>query len=366
MKFKNIAVTIIFALLIGIISLTCFIKPQTEYSLSERRPLAKLPELTFETVFNGEFMSGFETYVADQFPARDKFRSVKALFSTYVFNKKENNGLYAADGHISKLEYPVNEDMMDNAENKFNYLYNQYLIDKDVNIYLSLIPDKNYFLADKNGYPSIDYIEFIDDFKNRFDYMNYIDILPLLSIYDYYKTDSHWKQEKITDVAEFITQSMGADAKSEYNVNTLENEFNGVYLGQSALPFKPDTIKYLTNDIIENAIVKYYDTGMAEERDMYDMDKAVSKDPYEMFLSGTSPLIEIENPNAKNNKELVVFRDSYGSSLVPLLVPGYSKITVVDIRYIQSNFVGNFVKFNNQDVLFIYSTTLINNSMAFR
>ena len=159
---------------------------------------------------------------------------------------------------------------------------------------------------------------------------------------------------------------MGVDVKAEYTENTLEKPFSGVYTGQLAIPFKPDTIKYLTNDTLNSCVVTYYDTGMPKVGDMYNMEKAYGKDPYEMFLSGTSALIEIENPNAKTSKELVVFRDSYGSSLVPLLTPGYSKITVVDIRYIQSSFLGNFIEFDNQDVLFIYSTTLLNNSMAMR
>ena len=110
----------------------------------------------------------------------------------------------------------------------------------------------------------------------------------------------------------------------------------------------------------------YLDTGMPVEGSIYDMEKACGKDPYEMFLSGSSPLITIENPNAKEDKELVLFRDSYGSSLAPLLAPAYSKITVVDIRYIQCDFLGNFIDFDNKDILFMYSTTLLNNSMAMR
>ena len=39
--------------------------------------------------------------------------------------------------------------------------------------------------------------------------------------------------------------------------------------------------------------------------------------------------IDIVNPTSNSNKELIVFRDSYGSSLVPLLIDGYRKITVV-------------------------------------
>lgn len=366
MKNKGIISAIIFALVIGGLALCCWLKPHTAYSESERRLLAEKPEITLDRVASGEFMAEFEKYTVDQFPLRDTFRRVKAMFATYIFGKKDNNGLFAADGHISKLEYPVNPDMVDYAQEKFDYLYETYMKDKDVNIYLSIIPDKNYFLAEKNGYPSIDYDKFISDFKDRMDYMEYIDVLPMLSLDDYYRTDSHWKQESIQDIAEFVAKSMGTDASAEYTVNTLNKPFEGVYLGQSALPFAADTIKYLTNDILSGCKVSYFDSGRAEPGDIYNMEKAYGKDPYEIFLSGTSAFIEIENPHAKTEKKLVVFRDSYGSSFVPLLTLGYSKITVIDIRYIQSSFLGNFMEFDNQDVLFLYSTTLLNNSMSMR
>ena len=99
---------------------------------------------------------------------------------------------------------------------------------------------------------------------------------------------------------------------------------------------------------------------------MYDMEKAAGKDPYEMFLSGTRAVMTIENPQAQTEKELIVFRDSFGSSLIPLLAEGYRKITVLDIRYVQSSQLGQVVAFGNQDVLFLYSTMLLNNSMALR
>ena len=159
---------------------------------------------------------------------------------------------------------------------------------------------------------------------------------------------------------------MGTEIKSDYKINTLDNPFYGVYAGQYALPVKPDTIKYLTNEIIDNCIVTYYGSASPETGEMYNMDKAYSKDPYEMFLSGVAPLITIENPNATTDKELVLFRDSFGSSIAPLFAEGYSKVTIVDIRYIQSSFVGNFVNFENCDVLFMYSTALLNNSTAMK
>ncbi len=366
MKNQSMIKTFTIALLFGALSLISWFGPQKDFSESERRPLAEEPTLTIETVLAGEFQKEFELYSVDHFPLRDHFRRAKALFSSYVFGKKDNNGLFVSEGHLSKIEYPENKEMKEHAANRFRYLYESYLKDKNVNIYLSVIPDKNYFLAEKNGYPSLDYSAFIADFKNQMEYASYIDVLPLLSIDDFYRTDSHWKQEEITDVAEFIGNAMGTDVKSEYMVNVLDVPFSGVYLGQSALPFAPDTIRYLTNNMLTSCQVNYFDSGKAEPGEIYNMEKAHGKDPYEMFLSGTSALIEIENPNSKTDKELVVFRDSYASSLVPLLTAGYRKITVVDIRYLQSKFLGNFISFDNQDVLFLYSTTLLNNSMSLR
>ena len=289
---------------------------------------------------------------------------MKAWFGENVLKQTDQNDYYRAEGHLSKMEYPLNTASVQRAMDRIHYVYEKYL--NDANVYYSVIPDKNYFLAEENGYLSMDYEQFFAMMQQETDYMQYIDILPLLSIDEFYSTDSHWKQECILDVAEHLGSAMGTDVTASYTENTLDVPFKGVYLGQSAVPFKPDTIKYLTNDILSSCEVNYFDTGKAVKGDIYNMEKAYGKDPYEMFLSGTSALIEIKNPNAKTEKELVVFRDSYGSSLVPLLVPGYSKITVVDIRYIQSAFVGSFVKFDNQDVLFMYSTTLINNSGAMR
>ncbi|MBO5414261.1 MAG: hypothetical protein J6A17_01405, partial [Bacilli bacterium] len=62
------------------------------------------------------------------------------------------------------------------------------------------------------------------------------------------------------------------------------------------------------------------------------------------------------------DKELVVFRDSFGSSLTPLLINYYKKITLIDNRYIHSKYYLNKVDFKNQDILFMYSTLLVNNS----
>ena len=122
----------------------------------------------------------------------------------------------------------------------------------------------------------------------------------------------------------------------------------------------PESIHYLINDAIRDCTV--YDYQNNRTGTVYDMERAMGKDPYEMFLSGSLSLITMENPYAQSGRELVLFRDSFGSSIAPLLLSGYSRITLVDIRYIQPDYLGQFIDFENCDVLFLYSSLVLNNS----
>ena len=87
---------------------------------------------------------------------------------------------------------------------------------------------------------------------------------------------------------------------------------------------------------------------------------------YEVYLDGTSSFIEIYNESCKGKRELVIFRDSFGSSITPLLIPYYSKITLIDNRYINSENFMKYIEFTNQDILFLYSTMIVNNSFSLK
>ena len=100
--------------------------------------------------------------------------------------------------------------------------------------------------------------------------------------------------------------------------------------------------------------------------DVYNMDMLDSRDLYDVYLGGAKALLTIENPNATTDRELIAFRDSFGSSMTPLLVKDYAKVTLVDIRYINSMMLGNMIKFQGQDVLFLYSTLVLNSSETFK
>lgn len=338
-----------------------FAAPDKEVSASERRTLAKLPEFSMQKLFSGDFFSDFDKYSLDQFIFRDDFRGFKAFVKYNILRQKDNNGIYMVNGIINKLEYPLNEKSVLNAANKLNDIYNRYL--RDINTKYAVIPDKNYFLASENGYLSIDYSRMTGLMDENISEIGYIDLFKSLSIDDYYRTDIHWDQDRLIGVADKILEEMGNAARASDAKFTRRElyPFYGSYYGQAAVKANPDTLVYLTNSTLDSAMVFDHYSGTYGK--IYEPERFTGIDPYDVFLSGPQPLLTIENPDSPTNRGLILIRDSFGSSIAPLLLCGYSKITLVDLRMISAEILGSYIDFTEyQDALFLYSTSILNNS----
>ena len=335
--------------------------PAKEISDSERRPLAQMSAITLDSIGSGKFMKDFERYSLDQFPLRDGFRTVKSLFHYYILGQKDNNGIYIHDGYAVKQEYPLNTDSVNHALEQFDHIYEKYLTASDV--YLAIVPDKGYYLAEKAGQLSMDYEALFSMMEDGMPWAQPIDLTGSLSAEDYYRTDTHWRQENLWEAAEVLCEALGV-APHRGSLEVLDRPFYGVYYGQAALPMEPDTMYFRKSNLLDSCRVYDHETGKYGR--IFDLSKQDSRDLYDIFLSGARALLTIENPHGKQDKELIVFRDSFGSSMVPLLVADYSKVTLVDTRYISSDLLDQFIEFKGQDILFLYSTLILNNSSAIK
>lgn len=357
-KIKDIVVTLVFLFTIIILFLINVIKKDTDISIAERRKLATMPNLTTKSLFDGTYFKKFDSYVTDQFIERDAFRKIK--IDIELSTKGEYNNLYMHDDYIIEEIFPLNSNSINNLTNKINYIKNTYL-NNNSNVYYTIIPDKNYFV--NKGNLKLDYNKLQDIMKSNLTNINYINIFDKLTLDNYYKTDTHWKQEDLYNVAHTIANQMNFSITNDNVINTVTT-FKGSYASRLSVTKDIDTIKTISNLSILNSSVYNYDTKKYTK--IYDYNKLKSLDKYDIYLSGASSIIDIVNPTSISNKELIVFRDSYGSSLIPLLIDGYKKITVVDIRYVSSRILDKYIKFNNQDILFMYSVLTINNSFSIR
>ena len=377
-KIKNIIVTLTFVLFIGVFAVLCTVNyfNPTETSESERRPLAQFPQnITWEGIVDKTVIEGFEDYSVDQFPLREFFRGIKARFQYHVLNLKENNGLAVEDGYIAKVENQFNPNFVNSSIGKLEDLYKNQILDKANNTFVSVIPDKNYYFGEKYGYPAPDYKALVEQLLAALPESKYVDIFDELELEDFYKTDTHWDQSKLLDVVAKLGAEMGFETNGSYTENKLEG-FEGVYYGQSAIDPEKDTITYLTNEAINS--MKLQDVSNNKFMDMYALDLFDGEDGYNVFLSGAAgnPMLRIINPKATNNKTLIVFRDSYGSSITPLIAEGYRTVYVIDIRSVNYQLLDDpkmpdgsrnpyYINFEGKDVLFLYSA-LVLNSTAFK
>ncbi len=357
---RTISLILILALWASLAAFAWF-KPAAESSDAERRPLEQFPEISGESLLKGQFMKDFADYAVDQFPLRDSFRTLNACLTYYLLGQKDNNGIYLHDGYAAKMEYPMSEDSLRYAIDRFTQLREQLLADSKV--YFALVPDKSYYLAEEAGVLAMDYDAVYDRLEQGLPWAELVDLREELTIDSFYRTDTHWRQEAILPAARAIAQKLGVTVP-EFEERQLSRPFYGVYYGQAALPMEPDVLRYLTNDTLEGCTVKLHDNGKTAQ--VYDMTKLGSKDLYDVFLSGGAAVLEITNPAGQSGKELIVFRDSFGSSMVPLLVNDYETVWVLDTRYVNPGLLDRFVDFHGQDVLMLYSTLILNSSSALR
>lgn len=360
MKLRYYLTSAAFVLIIFLFAAAHILLPDSDVSVSERRPLEQFPKITIQTVMNGSFGNQLEEYLLDQFPLREPLRSLKSFWQFDIYKQSDNNGIYIVDDQVLKLDSVLKEEEVSALITNTNKVYERYL--QGMNVSFGLIPDKNYFAAESKGYPALDYTQMERMLQNGLDAdIRYLGMTPFsdLTLDDYYRTDLHWKQEALQPVVNALGQALTFEAMDLTSCKqTQYSPFYGSYYGQSALNIDPDVLTTLSNSTIDGCMVtspEYNGT-----KPVYDSADFEEMDGYNVFLGGPLGIVTVENPNGSTGKELILFRDSFASSLAPLLLEGYDKITLVDLRYLASINVERFVEFAEQDVLFLYSTTLVN------
>ena len=273
--------------------------------------------------------------------------------------------VYVYQGYAVATEAGYDQKSLDYAALKFQQLYDSYLTGNDGHIYLSVVPDKGSFTAPPEGYTPASAQETADTLLAQLDFVQYVDIAPGLTLEDYYRTDPHWRQECLVATAQTLAQAMDVPLAGDFQENAIDVPFYGAYAEKAGEPLVADTLRYLTGEVLDACTVYDYETDAQEP--LYDLSAVETDTPYDLYLQGSRSLLRIDSPLSASDKTLVVFRDSFGSSLIPLLAESYRTIYAVDIRYLSSQMVGRFLSFDgSEDVLFLYSTMVLQNSRTMK
>lgn len=360
---KRLAQITVIVFIITLLGLTVvdFITPRSEISLAERRKLAQFPEFSLKRVLDGSFTADYATYLKDQIVYRDGFRTLKAVIELGLLRKAENNGVYVVEGSIYDKFYGVNQRYIDRASGLMNDIIDS--IDSD-RIYLSIIPSKAHVL-DGHAYLLSDQNAIADELSQHVN-SAFIDIMDLSrdSGADlYYRTDHHWTTQGAIQVYKTLIATMGYTPVENYDFEEVTDAYVGSNYGRAALPhIEKDSIVLAHNAMIDAMTLCRYTMVDACDRfdSVYFREKVDDLDPYDVFLGGASPIIVIENNRVQSNSELVIFKDSYTHALAPFLAQHFSKVTLIDLRYVRKALIFQNFDLDGKTVLFFYSTTILN------
>lgn len=354
---KNKLLTVFFCCFIGIFMLLFFALPKNETSVNEKRELAKFPKLTVSAILDGSFESGFEDYLCDHFPLREKLVALDAYFKLFTGRNGENGVYKGKDGYLINMPVEAGEALEDNLE-----ALAEFTDKTKIPVRVMIVPSVGYIMSEKlpklhkKYYDSVvieraeevlkDRAEFVDlqepFFENKSKYQIY------------YKTDHHWTSRGAYLAYTEFARARGFEpiADTDFDIRSYDGFFGTSY-AKSALWGEPcesiEVWRYPNSVVAETT-----DGAGTEEHDGMFFEEYLSEaDMYSVYLGGNHALTRLTNQRNGGGK-LLMLKDSYAHCLAPFLINHYSRIDMVDLRY-YLNSVSELTESENYDeILIVY------------
>ena len=318
------------------VSFLSLIGKDREYSENENRYLTTKPQFSWSSLMDGKFMDDTEAYLSDQ-----------------LKNKAQKPSEY------NEARLKKTTDAMNNIRAR----------NPGINTYIAIAPNSTEIVSAylPSNAPVPSQTEQIKKIYGSLNGFTPIDLCtPLKSTNNpqdlYYRTDHHWTSAAVDIAYVEIAKKMGLDPASyQYRNLAVTDSFRGTLASSSGIFSAQDTISIPTCP----SDVMYRVTYVEEERvttSVFDPQKLNSKSKYEVFFGGNYPEVVIESSSA-NDKVLMVVKDSYANSLIPLLIPHYKKIIIIDPRYYNGNIQDIIDTESVTDMLWLYNAnTFLNDT----
>jgi len=361
--FAKSAAIVFLVFVFGFTAIT-FVSPERTFSDNENRVLATMPEFSWKTLFSGEFMADYETYITDQFFLRDDWIRLKTI-AEIVLNKQDINGVYISkDGYLIERheDSKVDFEMLEKSKDRLVQFVEKHVgrLGAD-HIKVMLVPTASEILTDKlppfaTGF---DQNGMIDEIYSRLPEGTALDVREALKAhadeYIFYKTDHHWTTLGAFYAYQEFCKSMGFDVPSLEDVEqtVVSEDFLGTVHSKLNLDISKDIMSVFT---LPNTPTKVQVTvDLAEKFDSMYVDKYLSmKDKYSYYLDGNHGLTEIAS-NSEGKGVLLIIKDSYSHCFAPMTVGNYEKVYLVDFRYFNMPISQFMMQYRVTDVLVLYN-----------
>jgi hypothetical protein len=383
-----------FAALLAI-PLLYFILPKQKISMDEKRKLAIVPELSYESYIKGAWADSIDEYVDDHFPFRTSIIDIAVQFQAwkgihtdkqekvFVVQKKQVNkpnseidSTQSKMNFLDEFEQAYSGSMLiingcvypmgggsPKMSKSFSRMVSEYAqqLKGETRVFSAVAPlssafipvekYKHYNTQNKNTLKAIGAsLTNGAIFCDVFDEMN-----KHASEKMYFSTDHHWKPIGAYYAYVAFCKAAGFEPVplEKMEKRTKYNFLGTLYQHTLDLSVKnnPDTMEYYIPNVATTA-VKFPAYGFDKPTKSKVFYNASSGgNTYSTFIGGDAPLMRI-NTNVKNGKKAIVIKNSYGNAFTVYLISHYEEIWVVDFRYSKQNLIEIIRKNKINDMIF--------------
>lgn len=383
-----------FSMLFGI-PLVYFVMPKQKISVGEKRKLAVVPDLNYESYIKGAWADSMDSYVDDHFPFRTSMIDMAVELQSWKgIHLKEQEKVFVSQK--PKVNKTKNE--KDSTESEMNFL------DEFEQAYsgsMLIINGSVYPMGGGSPAMSKHFSKMVSEYAEQLkgECRVFSAVAPLSSAFIpvekykhynaqnkktlkaigsslsngaifcdvfeemnkhagekmYFSTDHHWKPIGAYYAYAAFCKAAGFEAVP---LNKMEKRTKYNFLGSlyqhtldPSVKNNPDTMEYYIPKVSTTA-VRYTAYGYDKQsKSQVFAHGSSGGNTYSTFISGDSPMMRI-NTNVKNGKKAIVIKNSYGNAFVVYLISHYEEIWVVDFRYSKQNIIETIRTNKINDMIF--------------
>ena len=276
---------------------------------------------------NGLFLHGGAVYTVTGY---NEYHA-KNYVQTALYYKK----LFGDDVRVSVVVAPVSSMVIDNPTLKAQ------ISDQKV------ILDKMAALAD----PAVNFVDTHTlMYEHRKEYL-------------FFKSDHHWTARGAYYAYASFAESVGFDATplEQFEYAILSETYNGSMYTYTQRPevknyldtveaFYPTKAHTMTITDVYGRVHNFNSSIVAGHRN------------YLSFISGDHPFTVINVPENPQDRNIIVFKDSFGNAFVPFLCEHYGNIFVIDTRHTSMNVYEYFKDYDITDIVFVNNIQAANSA----
>lgn len=231
---------------------------------------------------------------------------------------------------------------------------------KKVNVYSMVLPTNVSFYLPKN------YADLAESEKADFDNIDKalkdvvsVDAYTALLMHKkeaiYSRTDHHWQPLGAYYAAQAFAEAADvpfADL-SEYNKKVLKGYVGTLYGYTNSQTLKENPEDFIYYEPKAKLKVTRYSTYFTdpEETELFLDPDTLSESSYYLVFGMDDRITHVQT-ECKNGRTLVIFKDSYGNALLPVLTSSFENIYLCDVRYFDLNAIDFIKQVKATDVLF--------------